>query len=260
MYSGNLFFTGDFSEWDKLIDLSSNDNFIPQMLYYKELYADFSRKLYTQIAQDLENFCNTKAFTDSKIEVLDEEGNVTKTFHTHLIFLYRSPHLTRTLNSGMKESISNTIQFQDVTADAIEVILKYLYTDRVTATPYNSVEVYIYANLFELPDLVYHCRKILIHELHVDNAVALLRIAEIYKDDFLMQASASFITNNMFIDDNEIKDCPNGLAKILKLRKNILRVAKRDYLKLYGKNQRLHQGPQTNFRSSRLNFNLKMLK
>jgi hypothetical protein len=151
----------------------------------------------TSLRHDLsiENMHPTHA--DVRIIILDEQTEqVTTVIEAHKVVLCRSSYIDHTFRSGMEETITNTIKFNDLSEQGLMTVLKFMYLNEITVTPENCIEVLIASLLFRFNDLATYCRTMVTDHLSVDNVVTVINIVDLYQDTAMKRACITFAAKN----------------------------------------------------------------
>ncbi len=121
-----------------------------------------------------------------------EEGQVQEeqyaSIDSHKVFLLRAPYLRACFDSGMQESVSGIIQFDDIQCKGIMQVLRYIFTDDICVNVDTCIEIYAAAMQFELYDLVVYCRNLIMKSLSeesVHQIIQILQFVDVYNDDLL---------------------------------------------------------------------------
>jgi len=107
----------------------------------------------------------------------------------------RSPVFAAMVESGMKESVENRVEINDIAPDIFEALLRFIYTDRVDFNqPDLDVEdLLVAANKYMLPLLKLECQKFLSESLTIENCVEMLTLADLHNCVHLKRSTLHFI-------------------------------------------------------------------
>ena len=130
----------------------------------------------------------------------DEEG---KTFQCHKLFLsLRSSVFKSYFSHDSKEMQENKIIIKDISADTLETLLHYIYTDNVTEDMI-SPELMEAAERYDIQRLKTMCEKSLIGKIDISNSLELWIIANRNHANVLERALIRFIARNWL----RVKEC-----------------------------------------------------
>ncbi|RHZ44594.1 hypothetical protein Glove_718g30 [Diversispora epigaea] len=106
----------------------------------------------SSLVKDLGHLINNPIYSD--LRILSEDKVIL--YGCRSILAARSVVLDRLLFNGMKETKQNEIKFPEIKADAIKIILEFLYTGEINEldlTPENVIDAFHAADYFQLIDL-----------------------------------------------------------------------------------------------------------
>ena len=120
-------------------------------------------------------------------------------FNAHkAILMARSEYFNAMFENQMTESQTNRVDIKDFDENVIEVLLKFLYTGRVTQlTDDVCPQLLSAADKYQLNDLKSICGQYLYSHLNNDNAIQALLLADALNDDKLKNRSLIYIKNSM---------------------------------------------------------------
>jgi len=110
-----------------------------------------------------------------------------------LVLSARSPVFAAMLKSGMKESVSNRVEIDDIAPDIFEALLRFIYTDRVDLTRIETKDLLAAANKYLLPLLKFECQQFLARRITAKNCVELLALADLHNAVHLKKSTATFV-------------------------------------------------------------------
>ncbi|XP_054720037.1 TD and POZ domain-containing protein 4-like [Uloborus diversus] len=86
----------------------------------------------------------------------------------------------------------------DMEPCTLEEMLRYIYCDKVRQlSPKEALSLYVAANQYGLQGLVHNCRKIMLHEISIDNICEIANAADSHADQILLNAVKFFLNKNM---------------------------------------------------------------
>ena len=104
------------------------------------------------------------------------EGRVV---HAHRVILAaRCDHFRAMFKSGMRESRADQIEIPNVKHATFLALLRYLYSDVVTADAEIAIELYAAADMYNLERLKRSCEVMVQKQIDMDTAPRLLQIAD----------------------------------------------------------------------------------
>jgi len=140
---------------------------------------------------------NTELYTDIVFKVGSGESEVKINAHKNILAA-RSLYFKTLFQSGMKETVENTITIDDeVSSDAFLAVLKYLYSGNESfITPEVSFELLPLSEKYFLPDLKWICASNLEDNISADNVASMMSAAELHECTKLVNSCLTFISNN----------------------------------------------------------------
>jgi leucine-zipper-like transcriptional regulator 1 len=142
------------------------------------------------ILQDLRSLINDPTFSD--ITFIVEEQPV----HAHKILLMRSSYFQALFLGSMRESALDTIRLEQVRYPIFLTILEYLYTDQVSFSLSDAMELFEAADLFCIPRLKIMCEKRMLQSITVSNAAAVFHAADVHSAAALRQKAKKYILSH----------------------------------------------------------------
>jgi hypothetical protein len=211
LYSGEIKIQGNqINELLELGKLSQKHFTFFNEIFKLNLHLNSNLEFYKQLQSDLSLMKNSDLNSDVKVNLIEEDV-VIKSYKAHKFILFRSQHFEDAFKSGMKESIENEIDFVGVSETSMETILHYLYSNECNASTQDAVEVLVHCNLFRLEDLAQQCRVLIKLHLNEENILDLAAFSALYHDDYLIEATARFLSKNFDKFDKEcLADLPTN--------------------------------------------------
>jgi len=145
----------------------------------------------SSLDRNLEQFFTNRSDTDVCFVIDGREIKAHKQ-----ILSARSPVFAAMLKSGMKESVSNRVEIDDIAPDIFEALLQFIYTDRVDLTNIDPKDLLAAANKYLLPLLKFECQKFLTERIKKENCVELLALADLHNAVHLKKSTANFVRLN----------------------------------------------------------------
>lgn len=146
-------------------------------------YVDSGKKL----MKDLREMLLSGDHSDLTLVVKNREMKVHKS-----VLAARSPVFKLMLSTEMKEKLESRITLPDVSVEAANSFVKFLYTAEVTATEC-SRDLLSLAALYQIDDLKRPCERMLITQLNGENAMENLFIANLHNCTELKMKSFQLI-------------------------------------------------------------------
>lgn len=116
--------------------------------------------------------------------------------HVHrLVLLARWPHFVHLMESGMAESISNTLTLSEPIS-TLKSFVRYLYTDTLDDVSYTTeviADLMVMAHAYLLPRLMALCSRYLFNRMNVETVSKIYHAASLSEQRGLQQASLHYI-------------------------------------------------------------------
>lgn len=139
--------------------------------------------------KDFEKFPRDEKFSDVVFVVADQK------FYGHKsIITARCPYLGRILSDDV-QSVQE-IKVENISPDDFSSVLSYLYSDDVTLTPRNVVDIHHIAVLYELTRLRQITEVFIRDNIALDNVLTMLKAANRRKEANIERFCFSFFANN----------------------------------------------------------------
>lgn len=110
-----------------------------------------------------------------------------------------SPFFRGTFDSGMREAVSGKIELHSVTAEAIEVVLDFVYTGTIpdVEDDVERLENILHAtHLLQIQSLFVYCLQRFSEKLSASYFLELWKVAELYDDAQLLDRIPAFLADN----------------------------------------------------------------
>lgn len=126
---------------------------------------------------------------------------------------------------GLSEGKQKSVILHTIDSEILKVLLEFIYTGRIHITQTNVQELLAAADMLQLPEVVDGCCEFLCRELHVSNALGILRFAEAHNCEALAESAFNFINSHFpsISLEDEFLDTPQTLLSRL-LKSEYLRV------------------------------------
>jgi len=145
----------------------------------------------SSVIKDLEKLFNNRSGTDVCFIIEEKEIKAHK-----LILSTTSPVFAAMVESGMKESLENHVEINDIAPDIFEALLRFVYTDRVDLNQVNVQDLLVAANKYMLSLLKLDCQKFLSERLTTENCSEMLALADLHNCVHLKKSAVNFILRN----------------------------------------------------------------
>jgi len=146
------------------------------------------------LANDLRQILDTGRGSD--VTLVAEYG---KKFPAHVLILSsRSPVFAAMFQHDMKEKREKCVTIHDLSPNAIEGLLEFIYTDSVADISTLAAELLYAAHKYEIPRLKAYCGEAMTSELKVENAAEYLYVADLYGADNLRTEAKRFVLTNLY--------------------------------------------------------------
>lgn len=156
--------------------------------FFKLNDEEFNNTIKGQIfLKNMEKYLNNKKFSDIVLVSSDK----IKIF-AHKIILSQVPYFENLFNSDLMESYQNEIIIDNVSANVLLKILKFVYTDSCNIEYDESISIYEAANYFGLEDLKRISEEKILSIISIDNACDILLVnfsLYVYKSLFRKQTN-----------------------------------------------------------------------
>jgi hypothetical protein len=116
--------------------------------------------------------------------------------YAHKLMLVRCPYFESLFLGSMRESRQATIYIEQVSYPIFLATLEYLYTDHVSISLKNAMELFEAADLFCIPRLKTMCEKRMLQSITVENAAGIFLAADMHSASALRQKVKKFILSN----------------------------------------------------------------
>ena len=141
----------------------------------------------SSLSKDLEQLFLNQSETDVCFIIRGKEIKAHK-----LILLARSPVFAAMLKSGMKESVENRVEINDIAPDIFEALLRFVYTARVDLTEIDVRDLLAAAHKYLLSQLELECQNYLSERLTTENCVEMLALADLHDCVYLKRSVLHF--------------------------------------------------------------------
>ncbi|XP_073841539.1 speckle-type POZ protein-like [Musca autumnalis] len=155
------------------------------------------KPLYNTVAclslkNDFANIFASKEFSD--VILVAQDGIELKAHK--LVLCARSPVFAAMFRNNFEESKTNRIKIDDMDAEVIEEMLKFLYTGGDISEKF-AEELFVAANKYSLLYLQTMCENILINTMKVPTVADILLLADRHTNDRLKTKAVDFIVYNI---------------------------------------------------------------
>ncbi|XP_077982960.1 kelch-like protein 11 [Glandiceps talaboti] len=106
-----------------------------------------------------------------------------------------SPYFDTMCYSGMEEGIRNMATIECTTAEAMEQILNYIYSGKISITLDNVEPILRGADHFLIPSLREYCCEFLSKKMDASNCLVVKQLADLYRFDELYHRASEFVRN-----------------------------------------------------------------
>lgn len=152
-------------------------------------------------------------FVDCVLKVQD------KTFPCHrLVLAASSPFFKAMFLSDLEESKKHEIVLKDVEPSVMGMILRYLYTSEISLTEQNVQDIFMVANMYQIPSIFSVCVSYLQDKLVLGNCLAIFRLGLLLDCPRLVLAAREFICEHYQVvvrDQDFVQLAPSELAMII---------------------------------------------
>jgi hypothetical protein len=153
-----------------------------------------SQKLHTINSQDFqddfEKLVNDQETSDVIVLIGKEEYPV----YVHKIILAaRSPVFNAMFYGTLKKKEANSVKIIDYDKETVLLMLKYIYTGKITTTLNTCYSLLQIANEYDIPNLQKECSSILLNSISESNCFGFLELANLYNQTELSRKCLEFI-------------------------------------------------------------------
>ncbi|KAG9278451.1 kelch-like protein 40a [Astyanax mexicanus] len=127
-------------------------------------------------------------FVDCVLKIKDRE------FPCHrLVLAASSPYFKAMFLSDMEESKKREVVLQDVEPSIMGMILRYIYTSDINLTEQNVQDIFMVANMYQIPSIFSVCMTYLEQKMVLSNCLAILRLGLLLECPRLAVKARDFI-------------------------------------------------------------------
>lgn len=152
-------------------------------------------------------------FVDCVLKIQD------KTFPCHrLVLAASSPFFKAMFLSDLEESKKREIVLKDVEPGVMGMILRYLYSSDISLTEQNVQDIFMVANMYQIPSIFSVCVSYLQEKLVLGNCLAIFRLGLLLDCPRLALAAREFICERYQVvvrDQDFLHLAPSELAIII---------------------------------------------
>lgn len=146
----------------------------------------------SRLDRDMLNLYKDKTYSDVIIKCQGKEIKVHK-----IILVNRSSVFKAMFKSEMTESITNTVNINDINPEALEEVLKFIYTGTVSIQYENIDDIMNFAEMYDMPDLRNYCSIELLENIVNETAVDILILSVKYNLLTVKKVLLEFIKTNI---------------------------------------------------------------
>ncbi|RWS22824.1 Speckle-type POZ protein-like protein [Leptotrombidium deliense] len=141
-----------------------------------------------EVLQNIASLFMDDKLSDIIFRVQDKE------FKAHKVILgVRSEVFSTMFTSGFKEATNNEVRVDDIDVKVFEELLRYIYTDSVVNIDDVAKGLLVAAEKYNLPPLKSMCEFALLKDLHVDNTLEYLLLADFNRAKVLKEYAIDLI-------------------------------------------------------------------
>lgn len=142
----------------------------------------------TLLQDGLCDLLENKKFVDCVLKIKDKE------FPCHrLVLAASSPFFKAMFLSELEESKKQEIVLKDVEPSVMGMILRYLYTSDINLTEQNVQDIFMVANMYQIPSIFSVCVSYLHEKMVLGNCLAIFRLGLLLDCPRLALAAREFI-------------------------------------------------------------------
>uniref|UniRef100_H3CR62 Kelch-like family member 40a n=1 Tax=Tetraodon nigroviridis TaxID=99883 RepID=H3CR62_TETNG len=167
----------------------------------------------TLLQDGLCDLLENEKFVDCVLKIKEQE------FPCHrLVLAASSPFFKAMFLSDLEESKKREIVLRDVEPGVMGMILRYLYTSDINLTEQNVQDIFIVANMYQIPSIFSACVSYLQEKMVLGNCLAILRLGLLLDCSRLVLAARDFICERYQVvsrDQDFLQLGPSELALII---------------------------------------------
>ncbi|XP_055058271.1 kelch-like protein 40a [Misgurnus anguillicaudatus] len=167
----------------------------------------------TLLQDGLCDLLETNKFVDCVLKIKDNE------FPCHrLVLAASSPYFKAMFLSDLEESKKREIVLKDIEPGIMGMILRYIYTSDISLTEQNVQDIFMAANMYQIPSIFSVCLSYLKQKLVLSNCLAILRLGLLLDCPSLAMEARDFICDRyeLIIRDQDFNQLgPGELAAII---------------------------------------------
>ena len=167
----------------------------------------------TLLQDGLCDLLETDKFVDCVLKVKEQE------FPCHrLVLAASSPYFKAMFLSNLEESKKRVIELKDVEPGVMGLVLRYLYTSDINLTEQNVQDIFMVANMFQIPSIFSVCVTYLQGKLVLSNCLAIFRLGLLLDCPRLASDARDFICDRyqLIVRDQDFHQLgPSELAAII---------------------------------------------
>ncbi|XP_051555466.1 kelch-like protein 40a [Myxocyprinus asiaticus] len=167
----------------------------------------------TLLQDGLCDLLETNKFVDCILKIKDRE------FPCHrLVLAASSPYFKAMFLSDLEESKKQEIVLKDIEPGVMGMILRYIYTSDINLTEQNVQDIFMAANMYQIPSIFSVCVSYLQQKLVLSNCLAIFRLGLLLDCPRLAMEARDFICERyqLIIRDQDFHQLgPSELAAII---------------------------------------------
>uniref|UniRef100_A0A672SLT8 Kelch-like family member 40a n=1 Tax=Sinocyclocheilus grahami TaxID=75366 RepID=A0A672SLT8_SINGR len=167
----------------------------------------------TLLQDGLCNLLDVNKFVDCVLKIKDKE------FPCHrLVLAASSPYFKAMFLSDLEESKKWEIVLKDIKPGVMGMILRYIYTSDINLTEHNVQDIFMVANMYQIPSIFSMCVSYLQQKLVLSNCLAIFRLGLLLDCPRLAMEARDFICDRyaLITRDQDIHQLgPGELAAII---------------------------------------------
>ncbi|XP_051984842.1 kelch-like protein 40a [Xyrauchen texanus] len=142
----------------------------------------------TLLQDGLSDLLETNKFVDCVLKIKDRE------FPCHrLVLAASSPYFKAMFLSDLEESKKREIFLKDIEPGVMGMILRYIYTSDINLTEQNVQDIFMAANMYQIPSIFSVCVSYLQQKLVLSNCLAIFRLGLLLDCPRLAMEARDFI-------------------------------------------------------------------
>lgn len=181
------------SRFARIVNQVSNKSRLRSVVTTDGLLREYNSEKHPRLLLDgINDIYQAKQFCDVVIKVEDTEIRAHK-----VILASCSKYFRAMFTTDLKEGSENVVELKDVSEDAVQKVINFMYTGRIQIITESVQELLHVADLFDLQEVREACTDTLIRNLSPENCISMTNLAEAHSLKALGKASMKYAHQNV---------------------------------------------------------------